>query len=101
LRRGFFPWLLTLPLLTVCTRLDAIPVAPPQTAATWLTSQPVSAIKIGAQEVILIVWMLYLALVVVPRVRDADLTGCRRSTTIDLCALAPFREHSRRFPGIK
>ena len=35
-------------------RLDAIPAAPPQTAATWLTIQPVTAIQIGALEMILV-----------------------------------------------
>jgi hypothetical protein len=47
------PWLLSLLLLTGCTRLDAIPYAPPQTAATWLTIQPYAAIRIGSHEVIL------------------------------------------------
>jgi hypothetical protein len=52
--RRFLPWLLLLLLLTGCTRLDAIPAAPPQTAATWLTTQPYAAIRIGAQEIILV-----------------------------------------------
>jgi len=33
------PWLLSMLLLTGCARLDAIPAAPLQTAATWLTIQ--------------------------------------------------------------
>ena len=41
-------------LLTGYTRLDAIPAAPPQTAATWLTIQPYTAIEIGAHEIILV-----------------------------------------------
>jgi hypothetical protein len=47
-------WPLPILLLTGCTRLDAIPAAPPQTAATWLTIQPYSAIRIASQEIILI-----------------------------------------------
>jgi hypothetical protein len=43
--RRSLPWLLPLLLLTGCTRLDAIPAAPPQTAATWLTIQPFAAIR--------------------------------------------------------
>ena len=46
--------LVALLLLTGCARLDAIPAAPPQTAATWLTIQPHAAIKIGVQEIILV-----------------------------------------------
>ena len=46
--------LLPLLLLTACTRLDAIPASPPQTAATWLTIQPYAAVRIGAQEIILV-----------------------------------------------
>ena len=48
------PWLLPLLLLTGCARLDAIPAAPSQTAATWLTIQPYAAIRIGAREIILV-----------------------------------------------
>ena len=47
-------WLLPILLLTGCARLDAIPAAPPQTAATWLTIQPFAAIRIGSQEMILV-----------------------------------------------
>lgn len=47
-------YLLPLLLLTACTRLDAIPASPPQTAATWLTIQPYAAVRIGAQEIILV-----------------------------------------------
>jgi hypothetical protein len=54
LMRRPLPWLLPLLLLTGCARLDAIPYAPPQTAATWLTIQPYAAIKIGALEMILV-----------------------------------------------
>jgi len=39
------PWLLPILLPTGCPRLDAIPASPPQTAATWLTIQPVAAIR--------------------------------------------------------
>jgi hypothetical protein len=52
--RQFWPCLLTMLLLSGCARLDAIPYAPPQTAATWLAIQPYAAIKIGALEIILI-----------------------------------------------
>jgi len=51
--RRSFPWLVPLLLLTGCARLDAIPAAPPQTAASWLTIRPVAALKIGSQEIIL------------------------------------------------
>jgi hypothetical protein len=47
-----FPWLLPDLLLTDCTLLDAIAVAPPQTAAAWYTIQPYAAIKIAALEII-------------------------------------------------
>jgi len=43
--RRSLPWLLALLLLTGCARLDAIPAAPPPTAVTWLTIQPVAAIR--------------------------------------------------------
>ena len=39
-------------MLTDCTPLDAIGVAPPQTAAIWLTIQPHTAIEIASQEII-------------------------------------------------
>ena len=52
--RRSLPYLLPLLLLTACTRLDAIPASPPQTAATWLTIQPFAAVKIGAQEIVLV-----------------------------------------------
>ena len=52
--RRSLPWLLPLLLLAGCSRLDAIPYAPPQTAATWLTIQPYAAIRIGALEIILV-----------------------------------------------
>ena len=42
-------WLLPILLLTDCTLLDAIPS---QTAATWLTIQPYTAIEIASQEII-------------------------------------------------
>ena len=48
------PWLLTIPLLAGCTSLDAIPFAPPQTAASWLTIQPFATITIAAREIILV-----------------------------------------------
>jgi hypothetical protein len=44
-------WLLPI-LLTGCTRLDVIAVAPQQTMATWITIQPLAVIKIGALEII-------------------------------------------------
>jgi len=44
-------WLLPI-LLTGCTRLDVIAVAPQQTMATWITIQPYAAIKIASQEII-------------------------------------------------
>lgn len=47
-------YLLPLLLLTACARLDAIPASPPQTAATWLTIQPYAAVRIGAQEIVLV-----------------------------------------------
>jgi len=49
--RQFLLWLLPI-LLTDCTRLDVIAVAPQQTAATWHTIQPHAAIKIASQEII-------------------------------------------------
>jgi hypothetical protein len=52
--RRSLPWLLPILLLAGCARLDAIPAAPPQTAATWLTIQPYAAIQLGAQEIILV-----------------------------------------------
>lgn len=52
--RRSFSWLLTLLLSSGCARLDAIPYAPPQTAATWLAIQPYAAVKIGAREIILV-----------------------------------------------
>ena len=45
-------WLLPLLLLTGCTRPDAIPASPHQTAVTWHTIQPYTAIKIASQEII-------------------------------------------------
>ena len=52
--RRSLPWLLTIVFLAGCARLDAIPYAPPQTAATWLTIQPYAAIRVGALEIILV-----------------------------------------------
>jgi hypothetical protein len=52
--RRSFSWLLIILLLSGCARLDAIPYAPPQTAATWLTIQPYAALKIGALEIVLV-----------------------------------------------
>jgi hypothetical protein len=45
-------WLLSLLLLTDCTLLDAIGVAPPQTEAAWHTIQPHAAIESASQEII-------------------------------------------------
>ena len=49
-----FPGSCHILLLTGCVRPEAIRAAPPQTAATWLTIQPYTAIGIGPQEIILV-----------------------------------------------
>jgi hypothetical protein len=52
--RRSLPCLLPLLLLAGCTRLDAIPYSPPETAVSWLTIQPYVAIHMASRELILV-----------------------------------------------
>jgi len=52
--RRALPWLAGLLAASGCSRLDAIPFAPPQTAETWLLIQPFVRLDVASRQILIV-----------------------------------------------